>query len=352
MSDQLKRHNKTQILPYRNQYKIKEMKELIASLSNQIREAIVIGRAADFTKRSKEIRSIILCGLGGSGIGGKIINLLLNEELKVPFLITNDYTIPACVDEHTLVIASSYSGNTEETIYAIRESLKRGAEITVITSGGELLEMAKANGWNHVIVPGGQQPRAMLAYSLVQQLFLLNRYELINSNQLNLLNDVPDFLESHEETVKADAKRVADFLFKKSAIIYSGSNFEGIAVRFRQQLNENAKELCWHHVLPEMTHNELVGWAGGSDKFAVVFLATDFDHPRTGYRWTICKEIISKYTPHITEIKAAGANRITQNFYLIHLTDWISYFLAENKNIDPVEVKVIGHLKDEMAKKN
>jgi len=327
------------------------MKELVAGLSKQIRDAISIGREAKFTATGKEINSIIVCGLGGSGIGGKIISLLLIDELKVPFLTTNDYTIPACVDENTLVIASSYSGNTEETIYAVREAAKRKAEIAVITSGGELLEMAKSNGWNYVVVPGGEQPRAMLAYSLVQQLYLLNRYKLIETTQIELLSDVPAFLDTTESSLQKEAKRIADFIHKKSTIIYSGSNFEGIAVRFRQQLNENAKELCWHHVLPEMTHNELVGWAGGSDKFAVLFFSTDYDHPRTGYRWSISKEIISKYTPAITEIKASGSNKISQNFYLIHLTDWVSYFLSENKKVDPVEVNVITHLKSEMSKK-
>lgn len=327
------------------------MKELIAGLPNQIRDAVSIGRASKFNATQKEIKSIIVCGLGGSGIGGKIISLLLIDELKVPFLTTNDYTIPAFVDEHTLVIASSYSGNTEETIYAVREAEKRKAEIAVITSGGELLDMSKSKGWNYVVVPGGEQPRAMLAYSLVQQLYLLNRYNLIGSAQIDMLDSVPEFLDQQEKVIQAEAKRIADFIHNKSTIIYSGSNFEGVAVRFRQQLNENAKELCWHHVLPEMTHNELVGWAGGSDKFAVLFFNTDFDHPRTGYRWTICKEVIAKYTPSITEIQAFGPNKISQNFYLIHLTDWVSYFLSENKKVDPVEVKVISHLKSEMAKR-
>jgi len=328
-----------------------EMKELIAGLSKQIRDAILIGREAKFNATNKEINSVIVCGLGGSGIGGKIISLLLIDELKVPFLTTNDYTIPACVDENTLVIASSYSGNTEETIYAVREAEKRKAEIAVITSSGELLEMAKAKGWNYVVVPGGEQPRAMLAYSLVQQLYLLNRYNLISSIQIDLLNDVPAFIDKNELAIQSEAKRIADFIHKKSTIVYSGSNFEGVAVRFRQQLNENAKELCWHHVLPEMTHNELVGWAGGTDKFAVVFFKTDYDHPRTGYRWAICKEVISKYTPTITEINAVGLNKLSQNFYLIHLTDWVSFFLAENKNVDAIEVNVITHLKSEMSKK-
>lgn len=326
------------------------MKELIEGIENQIQEASKIGAEGRFRIPEKEIKTVIVCGLGGSGIGGKIVSLLVNEELKVPFILSNDYSIPACVNENTLLIASSYSGNTEETLYAVKEGKKRGAEIVVITSGGEILDLAKENNWNHLIVPKGQQPRAMLIYSLIQQLFILKNYGLISDRELNKLSDVTRFIEQTKQAIKTEALRIAKLLHTKTPIIYSGSYFEGIAIRFRQQLNENAKVLCWNHVLPEMTHNELVGWAGGSENFAVVYIKTDFDHPRTNYRWDITKEIIAKKTPHISEIRAKGPDRITQNFYLIHLTDWVSLYLSELKQVDAVEVNIIGHLKSEMGK--
>ena len=109
--------------------------------------------------------------------------------------------------------------------------------------------------------------------------------------------------------------------------------------------------LCWHHTLPEMTHNELVGWAGGNDNFIPIYLATSYDHPRTVHRWNICKEIIGKYTSTILEIEANGDSKLEQIFYLIHFTDWVSVYISEIKEIDPVEVEVISHLKSEMAKK-
>lgn len=326
------------------------MKELIESIGKQVNEAMQIGSKAEFIVTDKKINSVLVCGLGGSGIGGKIISLLVNEEIKVPFILSNDYTIPACVDSNTLLIASSYSGNTEETLSAVREGNKRGAEIVVITSGGELLELALSHRWNHQVVPKGQQPRAMLVYSLVQQIYILKKYNLISDKELINLSEVVSFLESEKNQVQDEAMRVAKHLHLKTPVIYSGSYFEGIAIRFRQQLNENAKMLCWNHVLPEMTHNELVGWAGGNDTISVVYLKTDFDHPRTNYRWEISKEIIAKKTPHVTEIRAKGKNRLAQNFYLIHLTDWVSYYLSELKKIDAVEVNVINHLKTEMSK--
>lgn len=326
------------------------MKDLVAAMNKQITEAIKIGQSINFKKSSKKIDKILCCGLGGSGIGGVIVSQLLRNELKVPFVCANDYNIPAFVDENTLIIASSYSGNTEETLAAVEMGINKGAEICVITSGGRLAEMALANHWNYAFVPGGEQPRAMLTYSIVQQLFMLNLYGLCTDKHIQELSGAVQLIDQYETDIQQEAKSVADELVGHTPIIYADSLFGGLATRFKQQLNENSKELCWDHVLPEMTHNELVGWAGGKSDFAPVYLATNFDHPRTTYRWKIAKEIIGKYTGNISEIHARGGNMIEQLFYLIHLTDWVSVYLAENKKIDPVEVNVITHLKSEMSK--
>ncbi|MEX1002332.1 MAG: bifunctional phosphoglucose/phosphomannose isomerase [Crocinitomicaceae bacterium] len=327
------------------------MKDLIAGINSQINKAISIAEAAKFKTPGKKIDHILLCGLGGSGIGGSIVSQLLKSELNVPFILVNDYNVPAFVSENTLLIASSYSGNTEETIAAVEEGQKKGAEICVVTSGGKLAEMAKANGWNYAIVPGGEQPRAMLAYSIIQQLYMLHRYGLTNDKHIKALKDVPNLLDKHETAIREEAMILAKKLPNHIPIIYADSAFGGVATRFKQQINENSKELCWTHVLPEMTHNELVGWAGGKPTMAPIYLATDYDHPRTTERWKISKEVISKYTRNISEIHAKGDSRIAQVFYLIHLTDWVSLYLSELKKVDPVEVEVISYLKSEMAKR-
>ncbi|UKN00587.1 bifunctional phosphoglucose/phosphomannose isomerase [Paracrocinitomix mangrovi] len=327
------------------------MKEIISAKTKQISEAIEIGKSLDFKPTKKEFSNILLCGLGGSGIGGAIVSQLLKAELKIPFVCVNDYNTPAFVNENTLIIASSYSGNTEETIAAVEEGMAKKAEICVVSSGGKLTEMAKSNGWNHAIVPGGEQPRAMLAYSIIQQLFLLNRYGLIDDQHVNDLNKVNQLIESNEATTQERAKNLAKQLDGKIPVIYADSQFGGVATRFKQQLNENAKVLCWDHVLPEMTHNELVGWAGGSNIIAPIYLATKYDHPRTTARWEISRKIIGEHTDTINEICAIGDSRIEQIFYLIHHTDWVSYFLSEIRNVDSDEVEVIVYLKDEMAKR-
>lgn len=327
------------------------MKDLIAAKNNQINEAIQIGESAEFKAPNKPIHNILLCGLGGSGIGGAIVSQLLKKELKVPFVCVNDYDVPAFVSENTLLIASSYSGNTEETIAAVKEGKNRGAEICVVTSGGALASMAKENGWNHAIVPGGEQPRAMLAYSIIQQIYLLKKYELTSDQHVKNLKTIVDLLNKNEAAIQKEAMDLAKKLHGSMPVIYADSAFGGVATRVKQQINENAKELCWDHVLPEMTHNELVGWAGGKSYIAPLYLATDYDHERTTYRWNISKEVISKYTSNINEIQAKGDSQIAQVFYLIHLTDWLSWFMSDLKKVDASEVDVIHHLKAEMGKK-
>lgn len=326
------------------------MKKLVSEINEQIKEAVRIGQSIAFHPAKNEINKILCCGLGGSGIGGAIISQLLKSELKVPFVCVNDYNVPAFVDKNTLIIASSYSGNTEETIAAVEEGLKHGAEICAITSGGKIADMAKSNGWNHAIVPGGEQPRAMLIYSLLQQLYLLNLYGLTSGKHLKGIDGVIQLIESREAQIQNEAQELAKKLHKHTPIIYADSAFGGLATRVKQQINENSKELCWDHVLPEMTHNELVGWAGGKPDMAPVYLATSYDHPRTTHRWNISKEIIGKYTSNINEVHAKGDSKIEQLIYLIHLTDWVSLYLADLKNVDPVEVEVISFLKSEMSK--
>lgn len=327
------------------------MKELIAAKTKQIIEAIQIGERIQFVPPSKKITSVLVCGLGGSGIGGAIVSQLLKAELKVPFVCVNDYNVPAFVDENTLLIASSYSGNTEETIAAVEEGVKKNAEICVITSGGKLVEMAKEHNWNIALVPGGEQPRAMLAYSIIQQIFLLKNYGLVSNEHILQLKQVTKMIDKYDQAIQIEATALAKKIQGHIPIIYADSSFGGLATRFKQQINENSKELCWTHVLPEMTHNELVGWAGGKANMAPIYLATDYDHPRSTYRWNISKEIIGKYTPNISEIHAKGENQIEQLFYMIHFTDWVSWFLSELKNVDANEVEVIHYLKDEMSKK-
>lgn len=325
------------------------MDELIATFPDQIQEALQIGRGAD-VQISGEIRNVLITGLGGSGIGGTIAAGLLADSLTVPVTVNNDYTIPNWVNKHTLVIANSYSGNTEETLCALDLAIARNAQIVCITSGGKMVEVAVKNDLGLIVIPGGRPPRSALAYSLVQQLFVLLKAGLAHADFETGLERSVEQLRANATSIQGRAQEIAEQLHGRTTVIYAGSGYEGIAVRLRQQINENAKALCWHHILPEMNHNELVGWAGGSNDYAVVMFRNEDDYNRTQTRMNISKAIFANHCDTVIEVHGKGADKIERSMYLIHLGDWVSEYLAQIKGVDSVEVNVIDYLKGELAK--
>jgi glucose/mannose-6-phosphate isomerase len=326
------------------------MKELVASFTAQLRQAIDIGEKVKFSKPLNEIRNVVITGLGGSGIGGTIITQITEHEIKVPVVVNKDYFLPAFADKHTLVIVSSYSGNTEETLSAMQSALDRGCKIACVTSGGKVLELARHHGLDYVEIPGGMPPRACLAYSFTQLFYVLHGFHLIGGNFKADLEKSIHLLDHEEEHLCASAYYLAEKLHRKIPVIYSQANFEGVCVRFRQQINENSKMLCWHHALPEMNHNELVGWTQPNDKLAVVFFRNETDYDRTQARMELTKQIVTKYTPYIFEVYSKGDTMLQRTLYLIHFGDWVSWYLSEIRAIDATEVKVIDFLKGELSK--
>ena len=160
------------------------MKRFISNFTKQLAEAKLIGEQLIKYDNSKDIRNVIICGLGGSGIGGKIVSNISESRSNVPVMVHNSYSLPLFVNNETLVIISSYSGDTEETISAFNEALKRGCEIICITSGGMVERIAKENDTPIILVPGGNPPRAMLTYSLTQLLFILQQYSIIEMDMI------------------------------------------------------------------------------------------------------------------------------------------------------------------------
>lgn len=325
------------------------MKTLIQDFTKQIEAALTIGKNTTFNPNNKSFQNVLITGMGGSGIGGTIISELASE-VKIPISINKTYNLPSWVNENTLVIGSTYSGNTEETISVIEEALKVGAEVAFITSGGKAGELAEANKLNQIVLEGGNPPRSMLAFSLVSLMFLLNHYEVTSFDIENDLTNAINFINQEEENIISASFDLAKNLEGTMPIIYSVSGYEGIAVRLRQQINENAKMLCWHHTIPEMNHNELVGWAGGNKDMAVIILRNEDDSVKNQQRIEINKTIISTYTDKIYEVWGKGNNKIIRTLYQIHFGDWVSMHLSELNDVDVVEVKVIDFLKSELAK--
>ncbi len=326
------------------------MKDLIDTFADQLQEAIIIGQKARFKPVSVPVKNVLISGLGGSGIGATIVTQLTDKQILVPVVVNKDYFIPAFVSENTLVIICSYSGNTEETLQAMDEAIQCRAMICCISSGGKVIEKAQGNGLDYIIIPGGRPPRSAFAYSFTQLFYILHGYGVIDRSFEKMLSEAVSFLRAESANIQSEARELAEQLHQKIPVIYSNASMEGVAIRFRQQLNENAKMLCWHHVIPEMNHNELVGWTQYDDRLAVVFLRNETDYQRTRLRMDLTRKIVSQYTPHVYEIWSKGNNPIARTLYLIHLTDWISWHLSDLKQIDATEVKVIDFLKSELSR--
>lgn len=326
------------------------MDKLITAFTQNMQDAIKIAASVNVSKPKNEIQNILVTGMGGSGIGGKIVAQWIQDDIAIPITLINDYSLPNFVNQNTLVIASSYSGSTEETMISVEKAKDKGAHIIGICSGGALQSFCEDNNYDCVIIPGGKPPRTQLAFSVIQQINIYIQLGLIDAKYLQNITSSIDLLNTETENIKAEALRLAKFLDKKVGIIYSAAKYEGVAVRARQQFEENSKYLCWHHVIPEMNHNELVGWGGGDDRFAVVFMQTNDLIPRNQRRYEITMDLIKKKTTNVTEIIAKGNNIVERSFYLIHLVDWSSFFLSEIKNVDPIDIDVIYYLKDELAK--
>lgn len=325
------------------------MEELIKGFGTQMRTAMNIGRGAVLTQPEHEIRNVLLIGLGGSAFGGEITRNYIAQQCKVPFNIVRDYEVPAYVSENTLLIASSYSGNTEETLSALESALPKGPKVVCVTSGGKIKDIATENGFDCIDLPGGYPPRTAAGFSILQQLYVMRG--------LGLIADFEQDLEAAVQAIEGfsdhdDARLIADQVHKKIPILYSSPAFESIAIRWRQQFEENAKHIAFHHVIPEMNHNELVGWKNPEallEDCVVLLIRSEHDHSRSAIRMDISSEIIGDYAD-VVEIRAVGDSHLEQLFFLLHLGDWVSYYLALRNEEDPMPVKVIDFLKSELAK--
>jgi glucose/mannose-6-phosphate isomerase len=337
----------------------KGMSKWISEFPEQIEEAFRIGKDAKVKLNIKGVQNILLTGLGGSAIGGDLLRSYLAEDLKIPFIVNRHYVLPEFVGKSSFVIVSSYSGNTEETISAYKDAIKRKAKILCISTGGEVAKMAKKLKHPWIQIPPGLSPRAALGYSFFPLLVVLSKLGLIKSKDreiretIQLLKNKAMIFRNPDSPDNIPLK-LAELLKDKLPIIYSpAEHLDTINIRWRGQLAENAKQLSSGHVLPEMNHNELVGWKVLSNlmkQMHVIFLKDTGTHKRVAIRGEITKNIVSQYAGGVTEIESEGKSLLARMFSLIHFGDWVSFYLAILNNEDPEPVAVIDFLKGELAK--
>lgn len=326
------------------------MKKLIEAFPQNIFDATAIARTSAFQSPKNDIHNIVICGLGGSGIGAKIVSNWIQDEIQVPVVVNNEYVLPAFAGKNTLVIGSSYSGNTEESTSSINEAHAKGCHIIGITSGGNLASFCSKNGYDCVIVPGGNPPRSALAFSVVQLLHILAELGFTSAAHVDSMNKSAVVLTNEMEGIQATGKELAAYLLGKVGVYYAETKYEGVIVRARQQFNENSKYLGWHHTIPEMNHNELVGWSGGDARFAPVFFSTGDLHPRNQKRLEITKAAVEKKCGKVFTLHSKGDTLIERSLYLIHIIDWASFYLCDLKGADINDMEIVDYLKEELDK--
>jgi glucose/mannose-6-phosphate isomerase len=330
------------------------MKKLIEGFTQQLGHALKLGQSMDLVRPGSDIRNILITGMGGSGIGANLVESLTFGRVPIPITVSKGYNIPQFVSPHTLFIACSYSGNTEETLAAVQKGLLKRAHIICVTSGGKMLELAKEYNLFYIQVPGGSpSPRAQLGYMMISLLYALYHTNLIGAAFIKETENAIEYLDRGEKAIQSEAELIAKKLRGKLPIIYCDERLKAMATRFQNQLNENSKQMAHVNTFPEMNHNEIVGWLFPENilqQSQVIYLYSDHDHERVEKRMEICRDIFEKRSNPIIDIVAEGASLLEQYYYLIHLTDWISYYLAKENNVDPDTIDNINFLKDELAK--
>jgi len=334
----------------------------ISSFPSQIRAAAEIGEKIAVSPSHYEgVKNIIVCGMGGSAIGGELALSLLYKELHIPMYACRNYALPSYAGPDSLVIGSSYSGNTEETLSAFKQAIREKCHLFALTTGGELLDIARKNDIPHVKLPEtGLQPRAALGYSFVPLMHFFNKINFSTYEPAKFLQ-LADFLARKTKLYGIDsptednpAKQLANKLYGRIPILYSGPTLtDAVGTRIKGQISENAKMLAFGNQFPEFNHNELVGWkilGAARDLYRVVILRDADDHPQVTARMDIVKQmLIERSKIEVIELYSEGDNPLERIFSLIQIGDYLSYYLALLNNADPTPVEPISYLKDKLA---
>ena len=334
------------------------MQGAIMAFPDHIVESFEIMKNWSPSREYVGIEKIMILGMGGSAIGGDVARMIAQNHCSVPIIVNRSYTIPQWVDSKTLILASSYSGSTEETLSAFSLCQERNCSIIVFSTGGTLTKNAKAMKLDRVSIPKGYQPRAALGYSLTLIILVLEHLGFIpNIVADNIKKSITPLknLCSELNKPKNSALSIAEGIYSTCPIIYGSEDLTWVvALRFRGQLAENAKMLSFHHHFPEQNHNEIEGWTVNQDimsRFSIVWILDLDDHSGTQVRMDISSSMLESIPRNQLRILQSGDDRIERVLKLIHYTDWISFYTALLNNVDPTPVNRIQELKIRIAQK-
>lgn len=330
------------------------MFDYICGFSHQLRIGYPLGEQIPLPQNN--IASVVFCGMGGSAIAGDLLGGYAKSTMKIPFFVNRFNKLPAFVNDRTLVIISSYSGNTEETLSCYSEALYRKSPILAITSGGKLRELCVENDNPMITIPGGLPPRAALGYSFSPLYAVFKRYGFIKNTGAEIYKAANSIekLTGEYSSLDSPPARLAAKLQNKIPIFYAvSSGFEAVVTRFRCQLAENTKTLAFGNCYPELSHNEIVGW--GSPKLlkksiAAVFLGNNLQIDPFKKQADVIKKILKSEKIPVYNISIPTGGKLTGILAFVHFADWLSYHLAVLKGVDPIPIERIDLLKKQMLK--
>ena len=330
----------------------------IKDLPNQCRQVQEAVGRVQLPDRLRSMERVLIAGMGGSAIGGDLLADVASVESTIPVTVWRDYNLPPSVDDKTLVIACSYSGGTEETLSAFKEAMAKDAGVVAVTGGATLAQEA-ANA-NIPVVPIDYQgePRAAIGYSFLAPLLVLAKLGLV-AVPTNMVAEAVDELERHIPLLAAEtpevqnpAKQLARELLGRLPVVYGSGLLQGVARRWKTQLNENAKVWAFFELLPEANHNAVVGYqlpdAVRSLAFVVLLRPTD-PHPRVALRYEVTQELLDQQGVPYRVVEARGASALSQIFSSLIVGDYVSYYLAILQGIDPSPVGPIAHVRQRLA---
>jgi glucose/mannose-6-phosphate isomerase len=308
----------------------------------------------------REIKNVVVAGMGGSALAADLVKAFLGDRLAVPFDVVKDYTLPKYVQHNTLVIASSHSGNTEETIASLTEALehRHSPQLAVISTGGILQEMAAEHHIMYAHIPHDTQPRMGMIYNLRVLLKILATYGLISQQPSEELAAMKEWLKHESDawtkempTTHNYAKQLALTAVGKTPVIYGGSLMAPVAYKWKISWNENAKNIAFWNFYPEFNHNEFLGWTSHpvEKPFVVFDLLSDHEHPRILKRFALSDKLLSGRRPKAHEVPLAGSTVMKQMLWGCVLADFVSIYVGILNNVDPTQVDLIEKFKRELV---
>lgn len=326
--------------------------------ADQYKQAQYDGPVVNPESDNRKITQIVVAGMGGSALAALSVKSWLKDSLQVPFEVVRTYNLPEYVNENTLVIASSHSGNTEETIECFHEALAKGAQLAVIASGGKLQTLANEHDVAHILIPAEIQPRMAAIYNLRALVKLFVHFGVMSQDKLNEIADVATWLhqetkqwESSVATGKNYAKQLALLAVGKTPVMYAGSLMSPAAYKWKISWNENAKNVAFWNEIPEFNHNEFIGWSSHpvEKPFVIFDLISHLEHPRILKRFEVTDRLLSGMRPKANVVEIQGDTVIKQLLWASILADFVSIYVAILNGVDPTPVVLVEKLKKELV---